>query len=101
MGIKQSSLQARNTLKSQKCRMFTHYLIILHTEKLQQKYTGSICVHITHIHTRACAHTHTFIAPQYSYTEENSGNSKSTDYNDYVSRVDKDYTEKSFGHCGE
>lgn len=58
MGIKQSSLQARNTLKSQKCRMCTHYLITLHTEKLQQKYTGSICVHITHIHTHARAHTH-------------------------------------------
>lgn len=61
MGIKQSSLQARNTLKSQKCRMFTHYLIILHTEKLQQKYTGSICVHITHIHMHARAHTQTHL----------------------------------------
>lgn len=49
----------------------------------------------------ARAYTYTFIAPQYSYTEENSGNSKSTDYNDYVSQVDKEYTEKSFGHCGE
>lgn len=60
-----------------------------------------MCTYNTHTHACACAHTHTFIAPQYSYTEGNSGNSKSTDYNDYVSRVDKEYTERSFGHCGE
>lgn len=58
-----------------------------------------MCTYNTHTHACACAHT--FIAPQYSYTEENSGDSKSTDYNDYVSRVDKEHTERSFGHCGE
>lgn len=60
-----------------------------------------MCTYNTHTHACACAHTNTFIAPQYSYTEENSGDSKSTDYNDYVSWVDKEHTERSFGHCGE
>lgn len=64
-----------------------HYLKLLLTEKLRQNVSVSICVqYITHT-----IHTHTFIAPHHSYTEENCGNSKSTKYNGCVNLIDKEY----------
>lgn len=46
-------------------------------------------------------HTQIHLLHPSTHTEENSGTSKSTEYNSCISPADKEYTEREFRHCRE